>query len=331
MSTRHYRLYLVGPFRMEDPSGAAIRIKSRKARAVLAMLGTGMNLSRSRTWIIDRLWSMSEAARAGASYRQCTHELRKALNGADTVVFAGENTLALAPKRVWVDVEDEAYLASLLQDRAERPEFLADIDVRDPEFEHWVRDLRTALDKQFDAMGDTRQDNRPHAPNLRPILISERGLNAGKTGTLHNRMLQSLISKSIDETGAIKVMDADAMHSLERWEADVALRLRTFAAGDADDVQLGASLTREGDGTIVGDAFRGLRPGSRPIEADFDFIDLVNETVHRALDEIATLGSRIPDADLSAALCLNALRSLEEYSAPTLAKADKLIGEPRRM
>ena len=47
--------------------------------------------------------------------------------------------------------------------------------------------------------------------------------------------------------------------------------------------------------------------------------------MHRALDEIATLGSRIPDADLSAALCLNALRSLEEYSAPTLAKADKLI------
>ncbi|ASP32778.1 hypothetical protein CHH27_05560 [Labrenzia sp. VG12] len=142
---------------------------------------------------------------------------------------------------------------------------------------------------------------------------------------IYNSVLQTLICKSIDDSGAVKLIDADVMNQLQSWESVAAFRLQTYGSHQGETVSIGASFTRESDGAVFSDAFRNLGPAETTNLQSFDVIDLINEAVHRAFDEIANLETRLPDAEISSALCVRALKSLTDYSVTSIDKADRLI------
>ena len=124
------RLTLYGGFRLAGEDGSEIRLKSKKARALLAYLALPPGKSRSREEVMALLWSDRGEAQARASLRQVLSGLRKELGeGGEALGITGE-AVSLDPAHVTVE------------DRAAGDELLAGFHLHDAAFEDWLRDER---------------------------------------------------------------------------------------------------------------------------------------------------------------------------------------------
>lgn len=133
------RLYLTGPFRIEDAQGRDLTPRSRRAQALLAMLCLAPRGQRSRLWLRDKLWSDRDEQQGAASLRQELLVIRKSLGAvAGGVLMVDRLTVALALPRVMI--VDEPRLVS--EDGAAAEEFLEGIDIKDEQFEEWLRQER---------------------------------------------------------------------------------------------------------------------------------------------------------------------------------------------
>lgn len=134
-----FRMFLLGPFSLLDEEGQEVAPRGRKACAILAMLATGPQARRSRKWLQDRLWSDRDEAQGAASLRQALYEIRQALGEQRDLLYADAYVVGLDTSRFLTDVDQ----ATASQGFAGEPlEFLEGIDIRDDEFEEWLRDQR---------------------------------------------------------------------------------------------------------------------------------------------------------------------------------------------
>ncbi|PIO41326.1 SARP family transcriptional regulator [Phyllobacterium zundukense] len=146
-----YRMYLIGPFAITDPSGKALTPKSQKSQAVLAMLALSLRGSRSRVWLRDKLWSDRPEDQASASLRQALLDIRKCLGDARDILLADKNTVSLRMDRIRLDIDEiltEGH--STGNDELAAEHFLEGVDVRDPEFEEWLTLERQVWQRRFD-------------------------------------------------------------------------------------------------------------------------------------------------------------------------------------
>lgn len=98
------RLTLLGAFALAGPDGAPIRIETRKARAVLALLVMARGRPMPRERLAGMVWSRGETRQALASLSQALYSLRKALGGAaDTVLLADVDSVSVDMSRLQVD------------------------------------------------------------------------------------------------------------------------------------------------------------------------------------------------------------------------------------
>lgn len=138
-ATKSLKMSLLGPFSLLDAEGREIAPRGRKACAILAMLATGPQARRSRKWLQDRLWSDRDGAQGAASLRHALYEIRQSLGDQRSLLEADTFVVSLDTTRLLIDVNlDEA----LEQFAGEPPEFLEGIDIRDDEFEEWLREQR---------------------------------------------------------------------------------------------------------------------------------------------------------------------------------------------
>ena len=131
------RLRLIGPVRLTGPEGNDRTPTGRKACGMLALLGTAPDLRMPRSQVQDRLWSQSPPAQGAASLRQAIRELRQALGDG---LLAGNGWIGLDPAAVAVD------LRPMTGPTGQPVEFAEGLDIRDPEFEDWLRDMRFSLE-----------------------------------------------------------------------------------------------------------------------------------------------------------------------------------------
>ena len=108
--------------------------RSAKAQGLIALLATSAKKSRARSWLQDKLWSDRGQEQGAASLRQALSEIRRALGPYRDAIGADRSRVWLADGAVRVDLDPSAGQA----------EFLEGIDVRDPEFETWLREERMA-------------------------------------------------------------------------------------------------------------------------------------------------------------------------------------------
>lgn len=324
MPGQSFKLYLVGPFRLEDAAGRLVEVKGKKSRAILAILGTGIDKARARAWIEDHLWSGREPKQARASYRQCILELRRALGTDSDLLQAGAEMLALDPTRIWVDADDADYLATLSSGQGEPPVFLADLAIPDPAFERWLTDRRDWIKGCLAPVVAASAE-----PLQRPIVIRGKGAGDGAAATTFNAVMQDLICKSIDDNGRVQLVDEATMPGLSRADAERAFRVQVNSLDHSGGRGFSVNLTRSVDGTIFSNLIRlSGAGGSSALQVDgFDVIDLVNEAVEQSLNEIAGYEARIPEARLATALCFRAMKSITDYSPDALHGADRLLAK----
>ena len=95
------RLELLGPVRLGNSAGDDLTPKSRKTRALLAVLALSKGPV-SRTRLTDLLWGDRGADQARASLRQALYELRMLASGG--YLKSDRESIALGPKRLATDL-----------------------------------------------------------------------------------------------------------------------------------------------------------------------------------------------------------------------------------
>lgn len=186
------RLQLYGPFRVLSPDGVDLTPSGAKSCALLAMLATAPGLRRGRGWIQNRLWSDRRPPQAAGSLRQALLEIRRAL---------GRHAGALAATRVVAQlVAERVAIEPRPAEASEELAFLQGLDVNDPAFRSWLREMRGLRPDM--AVAPASPDRRPVRPTLVVEIASEPELSHG----FFSRLLYDQIARSLTESADVDVV-----------------------------------------------------------------------------------------------------------------------------
>lgn len=128
-------LDLVGPLRATRTDGVDVTPQGAKPRAILTLLAVAPGFRRGRVQIMDKLWSDRAPDQAAGSLRQALHTVRTRMGS--EALLSGEGWISLNERLVEVLLVPGKDMAGRAM-----PEFAEGLDVRDPEFEDWIRDQR---------------------------------------------------------------------------------------------------------------------------------------------------------------------------------------------
>ena len=149
-----FSIFLFGPFLVQGANGQDLTPKSRKSRAILAMLAVAPRGSRSRVWLRDKLWSDRGEDQASASLRQALLDIRSALGPfAAHLVSADKHTVSLDLTVLHIDALEALKPTAPKGSFGQTENFLEGIDVRDPEFEEWLTLERQSWHRRIEEAG----------------------------------------------------------------------------------------------------------------------------------------------------------------------------------
>lgn len=129
-------LRLMGPVELTGPAGEILTPRGMRARAALAILGSAKGMRVTRARLQDLLFSERDPEHGNASVRQLLREIRIALRDGRDALATGPGWVGFDTDRVEID------LSARPSADGQRPEFAADLDVPDAEFEDWLREAR---------------------------------------------------------------------------------------------------------------------------------------------------------------------------------------------
>lgn len=282
-----FRMFLFGPFTVQGPDGSDLTPKSRKSRAILAMLAVAPRGSRSRVWLRDKLWSDRGEDQASASLRQALLDIRTALGPqAARALSADKNTVSLDLESVQVDALDAA--------RGEggvgaSENFLEGIDVRDPEFEEWLTLERQSWLRRLEEAGfehdlapkakPTFRDDNNALPRTgdaslvepKPTLKATEYLPEGwrlallppivlggdPAAVVVQANVQRALVAALKETGDLRIVDlapspfGDLLGSYARLPEQINLSVQVRVYADATVMRVAIVLQSPLDGTLV--------------------------------------------------------------------------------
>lgn len=142
---RPLRVELAGPLRVTGPDGVCTTPQGAKNQGALALLLLSPGMQRPRRWLEDKLWSTFGAEQASANLRQALSKLRRTFAPYGEIVHADRTNVALDSARLHVDVLENDFQIDGTR------ELLEGLDVRDPEFEDWLRSERSRFTSRIEA------------------------------------------------------------------------------------------------------------------------------------------------------------------------------------
>lgn len=261
-----------GIFRVTRPDGTDVTPRSQKACGLLALLLDAPKNQRSRSVLQDKLWSDRAPAQGAGSLRHALSEIRKTFGEDRDVLDADTRMVRLDREAIDADLHEPEAIA-----RARRAGaiFLEGLDVRDAEFEDWLRDRRHAFEAAPVPSPHERTPLSASSDEKPPVLLlasSSTGLGLFAEHIIHS------IAKGISSIGAVDVrwgdgqLDQDA--GIEAYLLDATER--SLGEGAAIRVQLS---TFPG-GTICWQTSEIL-PDRDPGETSGTLARLINEGVDR--------------------------------------------------
>jgi len=136
------RLVLYGVMEAWTVSSENVLPRSRKARALLAILGLAKGAPVSRLRLAELLWSRRGEEQRRGSLRQALHELQEALAPAGlSLIEAKRESLRLRAEHLWID----AFAAATPPADTTGEGLLADLAGLDPAFDAWLAEQRRRL------------------------------------------------------------------------------------------------------------------------------------------------------------------------------------------
>lgn len=300
--TARIAIHTRGPVRISAPDGEDITPRSTKAQGILLLLATSPHGFRTRAWLQDKLWSDRGPQQASNSLRQDLRQIRKAFGPHADVIGANRQKVWLEPERFRVVDDEEA-------------EFAEGIDVRDPEFETWLTEMR--VNAPCIARG-----RQPDPRGRRRAIVIEAGTIAGVSS--RPRLVQEFadsVARSLRELFAVAIFrDTAPDERRDAWRVRVSvgrpgregLLFRLALLGPS-----GGSEAWTEHCTVVGPESGALM--------DPEVLRLSNALVEAVGDAILAEGEAHGDADDPDWLCRKAIRALFSMRASRVAEADRLL------
>lgn len=151
-------LRLMGPVELIGPGNLHLTPRGMRARGALAVMGSATSMRVLRARLQDLLFSTREPDHANASLRQILREIRICLGDYREALVSGPGWVGLDGSLVRLD------MSARPGPDGQMPDFAADLDINDPEFEDWLRDARMHAEQAV----------TPSAPNppVLPILLT---------------------------------------------------------------------------------------------------------------------------------------------------------------
>jgi hypothetical protein len=317
-----FRIRVLGPLRVSAPDGRDATPRGRRARAALGALAVAREGRRGRAWLQALLWSDRTEKRGSDSLRQCLTEIRRAF-GDESALLSEDGAVALNPARVAVDLAAE--VARAQRAGGAPPEFLEGLDIPDPEFEDWVRDMRSHLAARIGEDGIEVADAAPHLPSGPHFVIATRAApTESPTARLFAEAFNDSVARSLAENGATLVYDEDAGNSAT--ERLALLRLSTAGVAVDGEAALSARLMAGDDARVL---WSGRWAGSAALSTLTDNAALMNlccRARDAAVDALLA-ASEASEAARAAALGYVAQREMFEMTPRGFQAADALLAE----
>jgi DNA-binding SARP family transcriptional activator len=175
------RLRLLGPMAVQDSAGKGLLPRSRKTRAVLAVLALASPRPILRLELIALLWSQRERQQGRASLRQSIHELLDILTPAfPRLLIVDRHQLTLRTDGLWVDATASSTPekpGAMLLECASRT-LLEDLSGLDPAFDRWLERERQRVVALATTMGEAilleQQDDPARLDTAEKLLVLDR-------------------------------------------------------------------------------------------------------------------------------------------------------------
>lgn len=203
MAEGHVFIRLLGPLTVVKADQTDVTPKGKRAKAILALLALSPAGVRSRRWVQDKLWSERGQENGAASLRQEISALRRFFKAAGVdILVCDRDTLRLDRNLVYLDIDDPASLA-------QGEDLLEGLDIRDPEFEDWLRTERMRYDAPEGLDAPAPRPRPILAPNgLAPNGLTANGLAALVSGSMGGQAAASAAIATT--TSLIDVLPGDA-------------------------------------------------------------------------------------------------------------------------
>lgn len=301
------KLRVHGPFRVFDADGTDRTPRGLKECALLALVALSPGQSRTRAWLQGKLWSDSDPTRAGGSCRQALTSLRKALGPLSQRLKSDRLSIWLDPPAM---VEPHGGAAP--------DDLLSNLDVRDAEFDDWLRDFRAGASGQPVATAAPLPRDTP--ATARPlILICPTARESGQRTQFLQRSLLQRIEGELILTGEVDVCRVTPAERAEQATAAAAvIDVETVDEADAWYLLLrvhGAQARR-----CVWTGRHRLPPRLAAIWDAPEMTRLVNQAVGAVEDLIAASGRLTPWSAIQ-----RAVRRVYEFDRTGLTSADALL------
>jgi len=338
-------LQIVGPFRMARSTGEDRTPRGRKACAILAMLALAPGNRRSRKWIQDKLWSDRPNEQGAASLRQSLAEIRRTL-GPDRDCFQSDNfMLALDRDRIFIDTDKN----SDATDGSARVvlDLLEGLDVRDPEFEEWLREQRqryreheiVASNGSNVLGGAANADIARTAPLQNQLLLFRQTEDETTESSILADSIVDAIAKTISELGSTEVLDhriapPDVAEKGQLSPPTNSLALRSDVAKSNGGQVFRIVLSNVSDnGILWSETIQHNKRRALNI-SDSNVLRRVNQVVNIAIEQFIQLHANAEADPLSISLCHSGIRHLFRLGKVNFSTADQFFArafelEPR--
>lgn len=335
MSVKGRALFrLIGPFCIELPDGADITPRAKKAKALLAMLALAPNGARNRKWLQDKLWSDRESTQAAASLRQELSEIRRLFHS------AGLEILSIDRETVHLDLQSVSLdLNATLPDAAGQ-DLLEGLDVRDPEFEDWLRDERSRWHPEpamprppasARSAGPIQFDGSPAPARPSVGLYSQHGASDDPMERSASDLVLDLVARCMLSFEAVDIIDLRADRqpsgSAQRLEGPDWV-LHASASGHGGAIRISMNLRAVGENRVL-----WSQSDNFELEAFYQADNLrlgafVNETAFVAIDQILNPRQYRDEARHHAArLAIGAVYQIVRLQDADLDAADRMLAQ----
>ena len=263
-----FRLRCLGAFELSAPDGRPV-VLGKKAQGVLAVLAHRAGRPVTRARLQDLLWSLSGPEHGRDSLKKALRQIRAALGpDADRVLVAGPGDLRLRPEAIRTDLGGGGAGGA----------FLEGLDVGDPEFESWLREVRQARGRAVGAGGGT--DARPPG-RLRLAIEPVRALQGDAAAAAAAEILLGRLLLALRHDDLLDIRDLRGADRQSLGGAEAALSCVAVRAGD--EVQVELSVRDARSAAIVWNAQMGLETARLRAPAMHETIAQLADQLHRGL------------------------------------------------
>lgn len=311
-------IQLLGSLTVTGPYNEDLTPKGGKVGALLALLAVAKGRRCTRAWLQDKLWSDRGHLQGQDSLRHAISDLKRCLGRYSTILLVQGRDLSINRDAVLVDLYDSLPPAILTLNPG--TEFLEGIDVRDREFETWLRQMRITLTEN-PAKKPDHDENPVIQSGFQIALLPVESFGHGQSAQLISAEVLNRIGTSLSNLGPFAIYDYSntaSLPSAQYFGPDVSLLTRCVDYGDC--LNLTMSLRRTLDNKVIWSAMQVIPHGKERAQTVSTLVIQVTDQIAKVLHKPGVLGPA--DRHQAARFALSGIDKLFSLNPSSLLEAD---------